>query len=115
MMKNLETLTLRINRFFPENHFGVYYDFWRYLFKAPSQGFLRWPVRKQKLSCRKIWHANNLICDVKGSYQAGMSPVWYGACAKANQTLAEDIPYLTVMDWKELIQKIDRLIAKEER
>lgn len=35
--------------------------------------------------------------------------------AKANQTLAEDIPYLTVMDWKELIQKIDRLIAKEER
>ena len=116
MMKNSETLTLRINRFFPENHFEFIMTSCDYLFKKPHPRIFKMACAKAKLSAEKIWYCgDNLICDVKGSYQAGMSPVWYGACAKANQTLAEDIPYLTVMDWKELIQKIDRLIAKEER
>lgn len=96
----------RINRLLPENAFEFIITSSNFLFRKPNKRIFDLALEKADLQPDEVWYIGDQYeCDVKGSFHAGLLPIWY--------TGAIDLPYmedkniLTVTDWNELRRQME--------
>ncbi len=91
----------RINRLLPENTFEFVITSSNYIFRKPNKRIFDLALEKAKLQPDEVWYIGDQYeCDVKGSLNAGLLPVWYIGAIDLPYT--EDKNILTVTDWNEL-------------
>lgn len=97
----------RINRLLPENTFEFILTSSNYIFRKPNKRLFDLDLEKSELQPNEVWYVGDQYeCDVKGSLNAGLFPVWYIG--------AIDLPYsadksiLTVTHWNELRTYMER-------
>lgn len=91
----------RIHRLLPENTFEFVITSSNYMFRKPHKRIFDLALEKAGLQPDEVWYIGDQYeCDIKGSLNAGLFPVWYIG--------AIDLPYqeekeiLTVTDWEKL-------------
>lgn len=99
----------RINTMIPDNDFEFIIATSQYLFRKPNKRIFDLALEKAELKPEDVWYiGDNYKCDVEGSRNAGMFPVWYvGATDKAEI----ETDALTVESWealREYILKCDK-------
>lgn len=97
----------RINRLLPENAFEFILASSNYIFRKPHRRLFDLALEKAELQAEEAWYIGDQYeCDIKGSLNAGLFPVWYIG--------AIDLPYspdnsiLTVTHWDELRTWMER-------
>lgn len=91
----------RINRLLPDNDFEFIITSSNYIFRKPHKRLFDLALEKADLKPDEIWYiGDNYECDVKGSSNAGMLPVWY--IGAIDLPYKEDKNVLTVKNWDEL-------------
>jgi len=102
-------LTERINRHVPEHNFEFIISSSEYIFRKPDKRIFELALRKARLEAHEVWYCgDNAICDVDGSANCGMAPIWYkGALGKTNTDFPKS-DCLEVNDWDELIELLDK-------
>lgn len=97
----------RINRLLPENTFEFIITSSNFMFRKPNKRIFDLALEKAELQSDEVWYIGDQYeCDVKGSLNAGLFPVWY--------TGAIDLPYeedkniLTVGNWDELARQMGK-------
>lgn len=104
-----EALANRINRLLPNNHFEFIMASSEYIFRKPHKRIFELAVRKANLKPEDVWYCgDNAICDVDGSQDAGLMPVWYKDAIENENTIPRR-DCLTINDWQELIDVLERL------
>ena len=72
-----------------------------YMFRKPNKRIFDLALEKAELQPEDVWYIGDQYeCDVKGSLNAGLLPVWYIGAIDLPYT--EDKNILTVTDWNEL-------------
>ncbi len=96
----------RINRLLPENTFEFIITSSNFMFRKPNKRIFDLALEKAELQPDEVWYIGDQYeCDVKGSLNAGLLPVWYiGAMV---QPYAEDKNILTVTDWNGLRKRME--------
>ncbi len=97
----------RINRLLPENHFEFIMTSSNYMFRKPNKRIFHLALEKAGLQPDQVWYVGDQYeCDVKGSLNAGLLPVWYTGALDLPYTMAEnhsmDKNILTVKTWSEV-------------
>lgn len=102
----------RINRLLPDNAFEFILASSNFLFRKPNKRLFDLALEKADLEPDEVWYIGDQFeCDVRGSLNAGLFPVWYrGAMdmpytAEELQSMEEesmDKGILTIMAWEEL-------------
>ena len=96
----------RINRLLPENAFEFVITSSNYMFRKPNKRIFELALEKAELRPEEVWYIGDQYeCDVKGSLNAGLFPVWYIGAIDLPYTEDENI--LTVRSWNELQQKME--------
>lgn len=91
----------RINRLLPENTFEFILTSSNYMFRKPHKRLFDLALEKAGLEPDEVWYIGDQYeCDVKGSLNAGLFPVWY--IGAIDLPYIEDKSILTVADWDEL-------------
>lgn len=91
----------RINRLLPENAFEFIITSSNYIFRKPNKRIFDLALEKAELQPDEVWYIGDQYeCDVNGSLNAGLLPIWYIGAIDLPYT--EDINILTVKDWKGL-------------
>ena len=91
----------RINRLLPENTFEFIITSSNFIFRKPNKRIFDLALEKAELQPDEVWYIGDQYeCDVKGSLNAGLQPVWYIGAIDLPYT--EDKSILTVADWNEL-------------
>lgn len=91
----------RINRLLPENKFEFIITSSNYIFRKPNKHLFDLALEKAGLESDQVWYIGDQYeCDVKGSLNAGLLPVWYIGAMRLPYT--EDKNILTVRSWEEL-------------
>lgn len=99
-------VTERINRLLPENAFDFIVTSSNYIFRKPNKRIFDLALEKAGLKPDEVWYVGDQYeCDVKGSLNAGIFPVWYIGAIDLPYT--EDKSILTVTNWDELRQWMD--------
>ena len=107
MMFSGEVLKRRLKRMLPDFSFEFVLTSSDYVFRKPYPQIFRMALHKAGLPAEKIWFCgDNLLCDIQGSYEAGMKPVWYPVCIDGDYQVQTDVPYVEIGDWEELITMI---------
>ncbi|MDE7416500.1 MAG: HAD-IA family hydrolase [Lachnospiraceae bacterium] len=97
----------RINRLLPENTFEFIITSSNYIFRKPNKRIFDLALEKAKLQSDEVWYIGDQYeCDVKGSLNAGLLPVWYIGAIDLPYT--EDKNILTVTDWNELKLRMEK-------
>lgn len=97
----------RINRLLPENVFEFIITSSNYMFRKPNKRIFDLALEKAELQPSEVWYIGDQYeCDVKGSLNAGMSPVWYVG-AMDDSLYKEDKNILTIKDWNELRRQME--------
>ena len=66
-------------------------------------------VRKANLNPEEIWFCgDNLLCDIEGSFHAGMNPVFYPTYIDGEYGVKTNVPYMEIRCWDELIEILKR-------
>ena len=90
-----------INRLLPENTFEFIITSSNFIFRKPNKRIFDLALEKAELQPDEVWYIGDQYeCDVKGSLNAGLQPVWYIGAIDLPYT--EDKSILTVADWNEL-------------
>ena len=102
----------RINRLFPENAFEFIITSSNFMFRKPNKRIFDLALEKAELQPDEVWYIGDQYeCDVKGSLNAGMFPIWYIGALDLPYTVEEvhslDKNILTVTDWNELRQRME--------
>lgn len=98
---NPSVVAERINRLLPENAFEFIITSSNYMFRKPNKRIFDLALEKAGLKPDEVWYIGDQYeCDVKGSLNAGLLPVWYIGAIDLPYT--EDKNILTVSDWNEL-------------
>ena len=102
-------LAIRINGLIPNNHFEFMMASSEYVFRKPYKRIFELAVRKANLKPEDVWYCgDHAIFDVDGAQNAGLMPVWYkGAIENENAMPSQEC--LTINDWRELIDVLERL------
>ena len=96
----------RINRLLPENTFEFIITSSHYIFRKPNKRIFDLALEKAQLQPEEVWYIGDQYeCDVKGSFNAGLRPVWYIGAMELPYT--EDKNILTVKTWSELKQYME--------
>ena len=91
----------RINRLLPENAFEFIITSSNYIFRKPNKRIFDLALEKAGLEPDEVWYIGDQYeCDVKGSLNAGLLPIWYIGAIDLPYT--EDINILTVKTWNEI-------------
>ena len=91
----------RINRLLPQNAFEFIITSSNFIFRKPNKRIFDLALEKAQLQPNEVWYIGDQYeCDVKGSLNAGLLPIWYIGAIDLPYT--EDKNILTVTDWKEL-------------
>ncbi len=91
----------RINRLLPENTFEFIITSSNYMFRKPHKRLFDLALEKAGLEPDEVWYIGDQYeCDVKGSLNAGLFPVWY--IGAIDLPYIEDKSILTVTNWDEL-------------
>ncbi|MBD5093295.1 MAG: HAD-IA family hydrolase [Subdoligranulum sp.] len=97
----------RINRLLPENTFEFILTSSNYLFRKPNKRIFELALEKAELQPDEAWYIGDQYeCDVKGSLQAGLLPVWYIGAIDLPYT--EDKNILTVKTWREVERYLEK-------
>ena len=68
----------RINRLLPENTFEFIITSSNFMFRKPNRRIFDLALEKAELQPDEVWYIGDQYeCDVKGSLNAGLLPVWY--------------------------------------
>ena len=96
----------RINRLLPENAFEFIITSSNFMFRKPNKRIFDLALEKAELRSEEVWYIGDQYeCDVKGSLNAGLMPIWYIGAMDLPYT--EDKNILTVTEWKELKQRME--------
>lgn len=91
----------RINRLLQENTFEFMLTSSNYMFRKPNKRIFDLALEKAELKPNEVWYIGDQYeCDIKGSLNAGLLPVWYIGAIDLPYT--EDKNILTVANWDEL-------------
>lgn len=91
----------RINRLLPQNAFEFIITSSNFIFRKPNKRIFDLALEKAQLQPNEVWYIGDQYeCDVKGSLNAGLLPIWY--IGSIDLPYTEDKNILTVTDWKEL-------------
>ena len=91
----------RINSLLPKNAFEFIITSSNYIFRKPNKRIFDLALEKAELQPEDVWYIGDQYkCDVKGSLDAGMLPIWYIGAIDLPYT--EDKNILTVTDWGKL-------------
>ncbi len=93
----------RINTFLPDHDFEFILATSEYMYRKPNRRIFELALEKVGLQAEEVWYIGDQYeCDVVGSRNAGMFPVWYvGALRKAAE---ERKDVLTIRNWNELME-----------
>ncbi len=96
----------RINKLLLENAFEFIITSSNYIFRKPNKRIFDLALEKAGLEPDEVWYIGDQYeCDVKGSLDAGLQPVWYIGAIDLPYT--EDKNILTVKAWSELEQYME--------
>lgn len=96
----------RISRLIPKNNFEFIITSSNFMFRKPNKRIFDLALEKAELRSEEVWYIGDQYeCDVKGSLNAGMLPIWYIGAIDLPYT--EDRNILTVNDWEELRLRLD--------
>ena len=91
----------RINRLLPENTFEFIITSSNFMFRKPNKRIFDLALEKAQLQPDEVWYIGDQYeCDVKGSLNAGLLPVWYIGAIDLPYTADKNI--LTVKTWSEI-------------
>lgn len=92
----------RLNKMVPDNHFEFVLCTSQYIFRKPNRRIFDLALLKADLPAEDVWYiGDNYECDVKGSMNAGMTPVWYKGALRKPSDITDD-SVLSVESWNEL-------------
>ena len=95
-----------INRLLPENAFEFIITSSNFMFRKPNKRIFDLALEKAELQPGEVWYIGDQYeCDVKGSLNAGLLPVWYIGAIDLPYT--EDKNILTITDWDELRRRME--------
>lgn len=98
----------RIADLIPDNNFEFIIATSEYIFRKPHGRIFNLALEKAGLKAEDVWYVgDNYECDVAGSRNAGMFPVWYIGATYTHDGSNDDV--LTVRNWEELKQEIIKL------
>ena len=93
----------RINRLHPDNTFEFIITSSNYMFRKPNKRIFDLALEKAELRPDEVWYIGDQYeCDVKGSLNAGLLPIWY--IGAIDLPYKEDRNILTVRTWREVEQ-----------
>ncbi len=97
----------RINRLLPKNAFEFIITSSNYIFRKPNKRIFDLALEKAGLQADEVWFIGDQYeCDVKGSLNAGLLPVWYIGAIDLPYTMEEKHSakknILTVKTWSEV-------------
>jgi len=96
----------RINRLLPENTFEFIITSSNFIFRKPNKRIFNLALEKAELQPDEVWYIGDQYeCDVKGSLNAGLLPIWY--IGAIDLPYKEDKNILTITDWEELKQRME--------
>ncbi len=109
---NPSVVAERINRLLPDNTFEFIITSSNFLFRKPNKRIFDLALEKAQLRPDEVWYIGDQYeCDVKGSLNAGMFPIWYIGALDLPYTVEEvhslDKNILTVTDWNDLRQRME--------
>ena len=109
---NPSVVAERINRLLPDNTFEFIITSSNFIFRKPNKRIFDLALEKAQLRPDEVWYIGDQYeCDVKGSLNAGMFPIWYIGAVDLPYTVEEvhslDKNILTVTDWNELRQRME--------
>lgn len=92
----------RIQKLLPENSFEFIITSSNYIFRKPNGRIFDLALEKAQLAPEEVWYIGDQYeCDIKGSRNAGLQPVWYRG--------AIDMPYTA-----EEMRSMEEEISMEE-
>ena len=104
MMNSSKLLERRVNEILPNNHFEFFIASSDYVFRKPHKMLFELAIKKADILPKDIWFCgDNLLCDIEGSYNAGMTPIYYPAYIDCNYEADTNVPYIKIDSWKELM------------
>lgn len=96
----------RINRLLPDNNFEFIITSSNYIFRKPDKRLFELALEKAGLKPDDVWYVGDKYeCDVKGSVNAGIMPIWY--IGAINLPYTEDKNILTITNWNELRKRME--------
>lgn len=96
-----EAVTERISSLLPEHEFEFILATSEYMYRKPHKRIFELALEKAGLPAEDVWYIGDQYeCDVVGSGNAGIMPVWYIGAIDLPYSDKEDI--LTIKNWKEL-------------
>ena len=102
-----EAVKLRIKECIPDHEFEFIIATSEYLYRKPNRHIFDLALEKADLKAEAIWYVGDQYkCDVVGARNAGMFPVWYTGAMDFKQEADE--PVLTIENWQELKELIER-------
>ena len=108
MMNSSKLLERRVNEILPNNHFEFFIASSDYVFRKPHKMLFELAIKKAEILPKDIWFCgDNLSCDIEGSYNVGMTPIYYPAYIDCNYEADTNVPYIKIDSWKELINLME--------
>lgn len=108
----------RINRLLPGNAFEFILASSNYIFRKPNKRLFDLALEKADLKPEEVWYIGDQFeCDVRGSLNAGLIPVWYRGAMDMPYTTDEihsmeeesaDKGILKIMAWEELKRLMEK-------
>lgn len=99
----------KIQKYLPNNDFKFILNSSEYIFRKPNSIIFEIALKKANiLPNEAIFCGNDFYYDVIGAHNANIYPVLYTALSKNNQTTEHSFDYLTITDWNELIEFIEK-------
>lgn len=97
-----QALASRINSYLPDNSFEFIIASSEYVYRKPSRRIFELALKKAGITADKAWYCgDNVYCDVTGSYNAGLTSVWYKGALYGEQS-APSVDCIEISSWKEL-------------
>jgi len=99
----------RINNYIPNHNFEFILASSEYVYRKPDRRIFELALKKARLQPQQVWYCgDNVICDVDGSANCGIYPVWYkGSPGMINEGQPNN-PCLEINDWSELIEILSK-------
>lgn len=95
----------RINALIPNNEFEFIIATSEYMFRKPNHRIFDIALEKAGLQAEDVWYIGDQYeCDIVGSRNAGIFPVWYIGASEMSHIEKEDV--LTIRNWNELMEKL---------
>ena len=91
----------RINDILPNNDFEFIIATSEYIFRKPNHRIFELALEKAGLQAEDVWYIGDQYeCDIVGSRNAGLFPVWYIGATDIPNIDKKDV--LTIINWNEL-------------